>query len=158
CNPVASADAVFEFTLSTTQDVSVDVVPSTIPPPVPGMVPRTQAAVALVSDCGETAMATQCSGPGSTAVVETPSLRVRNLTPGPYRLVAETGPTPGPFRLTLRYAPPTITPPIDTCPLVPTGPAVDLNDGAPHAARLSELRDDYRVSCSGSPGRPDAVF
>ncbi len=146
CNVGAFADAVFEFSTTSSQDVTIST--SSV---------AANAGVALLPD-GDCSMVTaiRCArGTGSVA----PSLRVRSLPAGRYRIIAESGSVLAAFRLTLRFDPPTMAPIEDICPRVEPAPAIELNDGVPHMATLGMLENDYVLSCnpSGTGGR-DAVF
>ncbi len=146
CNTGAFSDAVFEFTTTAAQDVTISTSSA-----------LSNAAVALLPD-GDCTMVTalRCIR-GTTSAG--PSITVRSVPPGRYRIIAETGSAAGPFRITLRLDAPTMAPIEDICPRTEPNPAVELNDGMPHMATLGTLENDYTLSCNaaGTGGR-DAVF
>ncbi len=149
CNAGAFPDAVFEFTLTAPQDVTISTSSS-----------ANGAAVALVSNCTPLTEIRCNRGTASPFGGGTPpQLRVRSLPPGRYLIIAETGSTPDPFRMTLRYDPATVTPVEDTCPMTEPNPAVEISDGTARVARLGMLENDYALSCApgGAMGR-DAVY
>lgn len=143
CNGGSYADAVWEFTLASPQNVTIST-----------NVREYNAAVALVPNCASPLAPLRCArGWGGT-----PSFRVYNLPAGTYRIIAETGTTTADFLLTLRMDPPSSAPPEDACPSPEPGASIDLADGMPHVARTGELEDEYTLSCDSFRGARDAVY
>jgi len=143
CNPGGYADAVFEFTLTEPHDVTISTDSR-----------DSSAAVALLSNCTAPIRPLRCMRSFGRAI----SFRSHSLPAGTYQIIVETGRRPDNFGLTLAIDPPTPTDVIDVCPAVEPDPAVDLNDGAMHVARMADLEDDYTLSCDSFRNARDAVF
>lgn len=137
-------DAIFRFTLTESQDVTVTVSGG-----------GTDVAVSLRpwAECA--------SGPDAKCSdASPPSLLHRSLPPGEYAIIVKS--TAGaPFDLNLRYGPPTTVPPVDVCDAT----TVDFCGGVPCTTLLGarftgyfiETEDDYTLSCAAGDHR-DAVY
>ncbi|MFK7991794.1 MAG: hypothetical protein AB8I08_37600 [Sandaracinaceae bacterium] len=139
-------DAVFRFTLTESQDVTVTVAGGG------------SAGVALRP------FAMCADGPDDRCNSGSPPTFLRRSLPaGDYAVIVKTSTSGGvPFDLNLRFDPPTPIPPIDVCDAM----TQDLCGGMPCGASVvasfsglfSDTEDNYRLSCAGSTARPDAAY
>lgn len=138
CRPTG-IDAVFGFTLSSAQDVQVDL-----------DVDGGNGAVAIqrVADCG-TGADFGCASDDAPTVV------ARDLQPGDYVVVVKTS-TALTYTLSLTYADPTPTLPFDVCD--PT--TVDISAGGTFTGLFVDVMDDYELQCrsSGTTAREDVAY
>ncbi len=143
-------DAVFHFTLTEEQDVTVTIAGGGSGTGV-ALRPWDQCAVGPDDKC---------------SVSSPPAFLRRSLPAGDYAIIVQS-PSPGAaFDLTLRLGPPTPIPPVDICDMGtedlcdPTHAACDTSSGGIDTmvtGMFVEVGDDYTPTCSAA-GRSDAVY
>ncbi len=150
CRSTSGPDAVFRFSLTEPQDVTVT---------LSGGGSGTAIALRPWAQCD--------AGPDDRCTAASPPvLLAHDLPIGDYAIIVQSTSSGGAFDLTLRFGPPTPVPPVDVCnaeteDLCDAGHAACDTSAGPIDATVTgvflDVADDYTPGCSSS-GRRDAVY